>query len=183
MIAISEVLIKSDVHHQLLPWSDEQIRWAPLITLMVGCKKKRGGISIEIFATSLSKKISTPSLWRFAKEDIWLEARQSQSKLHSKHSDLKYLHVNLKYFWRAPKVQIVTKIKGHYLEVFLDNDTCFFYPISLYRERLKKYKESPCLKNQVMSPLHKLIVRQIYQSCVTDFTLQGVLPGFLTSAT
>ena len=34
-----------------------------------------------------------------------------------------------------------------------------------------------------MSPLHKLIVRQIYQSCVTDFTLQGVLPGFLTSAT
>ena len=64
MIAIREVLIKSDVHHQLLPWSDEQIRWAPLITLMVGCKKKRGGISIEIFATSLSKKISTPTLRR-----------------------------------------------------------------------------------------------------------------------
>ena len=155
---------------------------------MGGCKKKRGGISIEIFATSLSKKISTPSLWRFAKEDIWLEARQSQSKLHSKHSDLKYLHVNLKYFWRAPKVQIVRKKKSHYLELFLYHRTCFFYQISLYREkfracRLKKYKESPCLKKQVMSPLHKLIVRQIYQSCVTDFTLQGVLPGFLTSAT
>ena len=112
MIVISKVFIKSDVHHQLLPWSDEQIRWAPLITLMVGCKKKCGGISIEIYATSLSKKISTPSLWRFAKEDIWLEARQSQSKLHSKHSDLKYLHVNLKYFWRAPKVQISLRIKS-----------------------------------------------------------------------
>ena len=95
MIAISKVFLKSDVHQfQLLPWSDEQIRWAPLIALIGGCKKKRGGISIEICATSLSKKISTPS---FAKEDIWLEARQSQSKLHSKHSDLKYLHVNLKY--------------------------------------------------------------------------------------
>ena len=152
---------------------------------MVGCKKKCGGISIEIYATSLSKKISTPS---FAKEDIWLEARQSQSKLHSKHSDLKYLHVNLKYFWRAPKAQIVIIVKKSWFRAFLGQWYLFLLSNqSLLRKiqslQLKKYKESPCLKKQVMSPLHKLIVRQIYQSCVTDFTLQGVLPGFLTSAT